>query len=43
MSIYGSSVRKTIEKTFAAIASLAILALVGTATVAMCFPGLGAA
>jgi hypothetical protein len=43
MSIYGGSVRKTIEKAFTAIASLAILALVGTATLAMCFPGLGAA
>lgn len=45
MSNHGGSfsVRKVIEKAFAAIASAAILASVGTATVAMCFPGLGVA
>lgn len=45
MSNHGGSfsVRKVIEKAFAAIASAAVLASVGTATVAMCFPGLGVA
>jgi hypothetical protein len=37
------SVRKTVEKAFAAVASAAILMSVGTVTVAMCFPGLGVA
>jgi hypothetical protein len=37
------SVRKAIEKAFAAVASVAILVSVGTATVAMCFPTLGVA